>query len=116
VGVVSCCFGQSVGDVRSPLQQTNTIRRDPLHRPMFGHKLLLDVMGLMRLALLDVARWSVQGSGLLGCVLGFTGGVLHQTHIMSRGQCGCASRLWSALGTMVGMLCVVDVVADCGGA
>jgi len=82
---------------------------------MFEHRLLLDVVGLMLLALLHVARWLVQGSGLLGCVLGFTVGVLRRTHTMSRGRCGCASLPWSALGTMVGMLGVVDVVADCKG-
>jgi len=33
----------------------------------------------------------------------------------SRGRCGWASLPWSALGTIVGMLCVVGVVADCEG-
>jgi len=82
---------------------------------MFEHGLLLDVVGVVLFALVHVAGWLVWGSGLLGCVLGFIGGRLRQMHTMSRGWCGCASLLWSAVGTMVGLLCVVGVVADCEG-
>ncbi len=83
--------------------------------PMFEQRLLLDVVGLMLLALVHVARWLVRGLGLLECVLGFTGGRLCQMRTMSHGRCGCALLPWLALGTMVGILCVVGVDVDCEG-
>jgi len=97
-----------------PLRRTSTIRHEPLLCPMFEHRLLLEVMGVVLLVLVHVAR-SVRWSRLLGCVLGFTVGRLRRMRTMSRGRCGCVSLPLSALGTMVGILCVVGVVADCEG-
>jgi len=92
------------------------MRRRPLHRSTVEHgKLPLVVLKVGLLLLVRVARWSVRVSGLLGCVLRFTGGRFRRMRTMSRGRCGWASLPWSVLGTMVGMLCVVGVVADCEG-
>jgi len=92
------------------------MRQWPLHHSTVEHgRLPLVVLKVGLLLLVHVARWSVRVSGLPGCVLRFTGGRLRRMRTMSHGWCGWASLPWSALGTMVGMLCVVGVVADCEG-
>jgi len=45
----------------------------------------LGVLVLVLLALIHVSDWAAEGQGLLGLVLGCTGGMLHQTRMMHHG-------------------------------